>query len=362
MRKNPKSHSSTTLRRSRRAPKSMLAKWPLKTRLPLSALAALTMLTALTACDSAVSRSLRDEREDRLYQSAMTDYNAGRIDAAVKGFEAVVRANPANAEARFQLACLLHDAKKDFAGAYCAYREFLLRSPDGEKAALAKQRLDVCERELAMVLAERHRLTADKPTSEAIDALRSEAKAAKTRVAQLEKQLVAAKAQQTALINERKRLLAAARGEDESLQTTKNPEVREIKDLLDEKDESAEHIAIADDAAALRAEEKEETTGHDAIAGGAAALRAEEKSETAMAGSSLLPRRTAGDAARAEKPAAEKQAARPPTYEVQEGDTLYKIAVRFYGSMRAWKLIRDANKTLISTDGRVNAGDTIRLP
>ena len=162
MRKNPKSHSSTTLRRSRRAPKSMLAKWPLKTRLPLSALAALTMLTALTACDSAVSRSLRDEREDRLYQSAMTDYNAGRIDAAVKGFEAVVRANPANAEARFQLACLLHDAKKDFAGAYCAYREFLLRSPDGEKAALAKQRLDVCERELAMVLAERHRLTADK--------------------------------------------------------------------------------------------------------------------------------------------------------------------------------------------------------
>ncbi|MBO7684125.1 MAG: LysM peptidoglycan-binding domain-containing protein [Kiritimatiellae bacterium] len=73
--------------------------------------------------------------------------------------------------------------------------------------------------------------------------------------------------------------------------------------------------------------------------------------------------RSTGDDVRAEKPSQEgRLAARPPTYEVQEGDTLYKIAVRFYGSIRAWKLIRDANKALISTDGRVQAGETIRLP
>ena len=322
----------------------------------------LATLTALTACDSSASRSLRGEREDRLYQSAMTDYKAGRIDAAAKGFEAVVRANPSNSEARFQLACLLHDAKKDFAGAFCAYSEYLMRSPDSEKAALARQRLAVCERELAVALAERHKLIADKSANEALETLRREAKESKARVAQLEKQLVSAKAQQEALILERKRLLAAARGEDESLQVSKRPNVKELKDLLDEKAESPDHVAIADDAVALRAEGNEETTDHAAVAGVAAALRGEAKDEAALAGSSLLPPRSTGDVVRAEKPAADRPAARPPTYEVQEGDTLYKIAVRFYGSIRAWKLIRDANKTLISTDGRVQAGETIKLP
>ena len=320
-------------------------------------------LAALTACDPSASRSLRDEREDRLYQSAMADYKAGRVDAAAKGFEAVVRASPSNAEARFQLGCLLHDAKKDFAGAFCAYSEYLMRSPDSEKAALARQRLAVCERELAVTLAERHKLVADKSAGDALEALRREAREAKARVAQLEKQLASAKAQQEALVSERKLLLAAARGEDESLKAAAKPDVREIKDLLDEKDEDAGHVAFADDLAALRAEGREEATDRAAIAGAAAALRGEEKAEAALAGSSLLPPRSTGDVVRAEKPSQEgRLAARPPTYEVQEGDTLYKIAVRFYGSIRAWKLIRDANKALISTDGRVQAGETIRLP
>ena len=52
----------------------------------------------------------------------------------------------------------------------------------------------------------------------------------------------------------------------------------------------------------------------------------------------------------------------PSTYVVQEGDTLYRIAVRFYGRLSAWKKIRDANKAVISNDGRVRAGDTITLP
>ena len=60
--------------------------------------------------------------------------------------------------------------------------------------------------------------------------------------------------------------------------------------------------------------------------------------------------------------AAAEKARRPPTYVVQEGDTLYKIALRFYGRVAAWRLIRDANKTLISNDGRVRAGQTITLP
>ena len=97
-----------------------------------------------------------------------------------------------------------------------------------------------------------------------------------------------------------------------------------------------------------------------------AALKREESVESAL-GTPLLTQRTAEQTAELNKAAEEKsakpkEAARPETYEVQEGDTLYKISMRFYGTIRAWRKIRDANKALISTDGRVQAGDTIRLP
>ena len=305
--------------------------------------AALAALTALTACDPAATRDVRGERENRRYQAAMADYKAGRVDAAASGFEAAAREDPSNAEARFQLGCLLHDAKKDAAGAFCAYREYLMQRPDGDKAALAKQRLDVCERELAAMLAERHKLVADPAVAEAQEALRKEAKEARARVAQLEKELASAKASMEALAAERTRLLAAVRGEDETTVASKGPDVKEVKDLLDlleEENENTNHVAIADDAAALRREDLAESA----------------------TGPSLLPPRATGDVVKVEKKTDEKAAVRPATYEVQEGDTLYKIAIRFYGSIRAWRMIRDANKTLISTDGRVQAGQTIRLP
>ena len=53
---------------------------------------------------------------------------------------------------------------------------------------------------------------------------------------------------------------------------------------------------------------------------------------------------------------------RPETYTVQEGDTLYRISTRFYGSSAKWRAIRELNKTTISTDGRLRAGQVIRLP
>ena len=52
----------------------------------------------------------------------------------------------------------------------------------------------------------------------------------------------------------------------------------------------------------------------------------------------------------------------PQTYTVQEGDTLYRISTRFYGSSAKWRTIRELNKATISTDGRLRAGQVIRLP
>ena len=74
--------------------------------------------------------------------------------------------------------------------------------------------------------------------------------------------------------------------------------------------------------------------------------------------------RLAEEKAKAEAAAKVKQAeaARPKTYVVQEGDTLYKIAIKFYNRTSAWREIQNANKTAISMDGRVKAGQKIVLP
>jgi LysM repeat protein len=52
----------------------------------------------------------------------------------------------------------------------------------------------------------------------------------------------------------------------------------------------------------------------------------------------------------------------PETYTVEEGDTLMRISAKFYGTNRRWRDIRDANRAVISTDGRVRVGQVIKLP
>lgn len=304
-------------------------------------------MLVLTACDPSGKREAEKERESQAFQSASADYKAGRIGAATKGFAAAVRDDPANAEARFQLACLLHDSAKDPAGAFCAYREYLMQRPSGDKAALAAKRLELCERELAATLAAKHKLVIGSPDSEAMAKLRADMKAAKARIAKLEGELAEASRKMSAMSEEKSRLVATLKGAGADETTVaKRPSVKEIQELLDD-DEGEAPPAVADEAASLRREESVE-----------AALN-----------TPLLSQRTADETAAlkkakaaAEKSEKSKTPTHPETYEIQEGDTLYKISMRFYGTIRAWRKIRDANKALISTDGRVQAGDTIRLP
>ena len=305
-------------------------------------------LSALTGCDPNDRRAAESERGSRLYQAAAADYQAGRIDAAIDGFKKTVREEPSNAEARFQLACLLHDTKKDMAGAFCAYSEYLSQHPDGDKAALAKKRLAMCERELAAILASKYKLTEGKTSDKAAGAMRKELKAASERAAKAERELAEAKHRISGLEGERKRFLAMIKGEGaEAVTASAKPDATELRDLLD--DDGGETAPPS--------------------AGNVAALRGEEAMELAAATSLLAPR-SADETAALKKAAEEKDAAkdaamtpqRPERYEVREGDTLYKIAMKFYGTIHAWRKIREANKALISTDGRVMAGDTIKLP
>ena len=309
-------------------------------------LMALMALTTLTACDAVDHSDLRSEQDDRLYKAAMEDYRSGRMDAAVKGFEKLLAKDPANASARFQLACLLQDVRRDFGGAYCAYREYLQQRPESDKARLAGDRMAMCEKELAKELAAKYGLAAGSGAAvEELEAVRAKLKAAEARVAASEKNIAESLKRIRALSGERDRLMNIVNGVGVGAETaTASPSVKEVRELLDESEDESEPSA--------------------APTGEFASLIKDEQDETAQP--APFPKQAAADPVETEQPVEEKEKpaapARPKTYVVQEGDTLYGIAKRFYGTLTVWKRIRDANKAVISTDSRLRVGDTIVLP
>ena len=290
---------------------------------------AIAALTILTACDYVVRKDVRAERDDRAYRAAMDDYRAGRMDAAIAGLEKAVRNDPSNASARFQLACLHQDVKKDFLSAYCGYREFLLQQPSSDRSKLARERLAACEKEVARTLSSKYGLNASDGLLKELDVVRAELKTAKARVEVAEKNLAGSQERVRTLSADRDRLLAAVRGEEVEEGQGGNG----MKAILKEKD--------------LLEEDRED----------------EESTE-----SSLIPVRKPVETVRQEPQktnaveSAKKVPDRPKTYIVEDGDTLYGVAKKFYGSIQAWKLIREANKAIISSDNRLKAGDTIVLP
>ena len=304
---------------------------------------ALTALTILTACDYVVRNDFRGEREDRVYRAAMDDYRAGRMDAAMSGLEKVVRNDPSNASARFQLACLQQDVKKDFLSAFCSYREFLVQQPECDRAKLARERLAVCEKEAARTLAAKYGLNASDKLVRELDAVREELKSDRARVAAAEKELTASQERIRALSADRDRLLSVIRGEGSGDADETAPVVMKEKDLLDEDEDETAPVVM------------KETDLPDGDLEG-----------EVPAGSSLLPVQKPTEAVKREKKEERapdrKWPPHPKTYVVKDGDTLYGIAKRFYGSILPWKMIRDANKALISSDNRLKAGDTIVLP
>ena len=316
-------------------------------------LTALAILTTLTACDYVARKDLADERESRSYRAAMADYKAGRLDAAVAGFAKTIREEPANAGARFQYACLLQDSGKDPLGAFCAYHEYISQHPESDKAEVAAKRMAICEKEVARLLAKKHGIAEDDAARmRELEGAKREAEELRGKLAAAEKELVGCRRRISGLVAERGRLVAVVKGvgadDDQQLDA---PDKKELAEILEgDEPDDGERSRIAADVATLRAEEKSEL----------------------LTGPSILPARKKEDV---EKRDAEREAERkrkeaeaasvpkhPQTYVVQEGDTLYRIAVRFYGRLSAWKKIRDANKTIISNDGRVRAGDTITLP
>ena len=241
------------------------------------------------------------------------------------------------------------DLKKDHLSAYCGYREFLLQHPESDRSKLAKDRMAICEKEMVRTLATKHGLNSAEESEKRLASALAEIKALKDRVAAAEKNLGSSQERVRALSAERERLLGTIKGVGEG-----GSEASDSQSILKEK-------------TSLDRETAEETDRRQDILS-AKRLLDEGEGDEVSTGSSLIPVRKPEDVAArgavtpTEKKDEDKGPARPKTYVVEEGDTLYGIAKRFYGSIRPWKAIRDANKALISSDNRLKAGDTIVLP
>jgi len=299
------------------------------------------LLFTFIGCDYADRRVTDGERADRLYQAAMEEYAAGRLDKSIAAFEKVLRSNPGNASARFQLACLLQDHRKDPLGAICNYREYAALCPKGDKVRIATERSAACERMLATALVKKYDLGGSVAQDEANQRLKADKEslgkaleASRKETEKLHGELDALRRE-----NERVRRMALTGPSDEAPAAKTTPRMPDEKDLLEE-EVGVDRIKLSSDIDNLIVEEQDET------------------SQVSPFGKTVRKPEEPAKAAPAEPP----HEPRPKTYVVEEGDTLFKLAVRFYGRRSAWTVIRDANKATVSSDGRIKAGQTLRLP
>ena len=322
---------------------------------------------ALAGCDPLKSASSeeRSDRASRHYSEAMAELQAGHVDTAIKLFQSVVSAEPGNGNAHFQLAALLEDAKKDYLGAIVHYRLYLMIRPEADKATVASDRLKGCETRYAAAVLEKagteNRFAAE------LEKLRKEHEQCGAKEAKLAEALDSAKREIETLKRDvamKKKMLAsaAALGDESSAAKPARRNLRPTDAELLEDESEGDRVLSSADIKNLRAmlDEDERTASAPRLKGSAAAAGGDEASDS--------PSLSTGKVAAVANPFARKKdgAAKhrqiPETYTVEEGDTLMRISAKFYGTNRRWRDIRDANREIISSDGRVKMGQVIKLP
>ena len=328
-------------------------------------------LAALVGCDRAHSLSEIEaqERSTRLYTNAMDDYRAGRLEAAIKGFERVVLDEPKSYSAHFQLATLLHDVRKDYIGAISHYRDYLALRPASDKATVAIDRMKLCETLLASDIVKKAAVGPETIKKEN-QKLTEERDALALKIRKLEVALDEARNTITGLKKDNEsqhKLLAKLSAADDggSAPATAKEALAELKaleaeatrrrikptdaELLDD-DEGTSSPTVRSRASEI-AKYREEAAREEA---------ADRKSRYVQAPSTNKAPASLRDAASKKKKA--PLIGRPESYTVQEGDTLFAISTRFYGNASRWRAIRELNKATIPFDGRLRAGQVIKLP
>ncbi|MDD4016619.1 MAG: LysM peptidoglycan-binding domain-containing protein [Kiritimatiellae bacterium] len=365
------------------------------------------LLAGLMACGSGcdkhgIAAVENTERTSVLYRKAFTAEQSGDLDEAIHLYNRLLVEEPKSFSAHFQLATLLHDHAEDYIGAVYHYKQYLYLRPETEKSTLAQDRIRIAEQLLApqilkkvgdsvQGISQAHLLKENERLNRIITALEGEKSVLMEAKTAADKELGTLRGDNTRL----RELLQKMRVNE----TVSEPARGLTQRAGDAMRSVAEEEPITKtDTKSLRALRKEamdisengvKTQGRKPLVEVPSTEAVLKKVQTRLTGSPETPVTTA-HADATEKKDAEPVSSRKidktslsalslfgkedkkenntktrgeqKTYVVQPGDTLFRVAEKFYGDSMGWKKIRDANRTRIDPDGRIRAGQIIVVP
>ncbi|MDD4101640.1 MAG: LysM peptidoglycan-binding domain-containing protein [Kiritimatiellae bacterium] len=337
-----------------------------------------------------------NERGSALYRKAFAAEQSGDIKEAIRLFNRVLIEEPRAFSAHFQLATLLHDHEEDYISAIYHYKQYLYLRPESEKKTLATDRIRIAEQLLApqilrkvgdsvQGLSAAHLLQETDRLNRLITAMEGEKSVMQEEKERVEKEM-------EALANDNRRLrdiLAKLRVSEDGTSAPHEP--------LSKQDEPAENQAAAartdsknlralrEEAAAIAKSGESRTETRKPLVDVPSDEEVLQKVKTRLTGEPVPapPPQSARETSKIEVPgkndkpdlsaysifakeskrdkdSATNREAR--TYVVQPGDTLFRVAEKYYGDANLWKRIREANRTRIDPDGRIRAGQIIIIP
>ncbi len=357
----------------------------------------IALLAACTGCDkSDVTTAEAEERGSALYRKARNAEQSGDIKEAVRLYTQVLIEESKSFSAHFQLATLLQDHEENYVAAIYHYQQYLFLRPESEKSTLAQERIRICEQLLApqilrkvgdsvQGISQAHLLKENERLNRIITSLEGEKSVRQEALVKSEKELEALRGD-----NARLREILQKMRVSETVAVPQESLLKRVEAAVRSKDEAPAPARL--DANTLRALREEAAAAADKGAAGRKPLvdvpsteAVLKKVQTKLAGEPEkqpeAPQKEPAASAPAEKPdkavlsalslfGRDKDEKREKavrsgeqrTYVVQPGDTLFRVAEKFYGDSTSWKKIRDANRARIDPDGRIRAGQIIVVP
>jgi nucleoid-associated protein YgaU len=345
---------------------------------------------ALAGCGGAgIAEAERGERNSSLYRKAFAAEQAGDTKEAVRLLNRVLVEEPRSFSAHFQLATLLQDSEEDYIGAIYHYKRYLDLRPESEKTGMATNRIRVAEQRLAPQILKKvgdsvtgisqaHLLKENERLNRALTTLEGEKSVLLEEKEKAEKALAGLKGDNERLRDVLRKMRVGEAGQPEDAVTARQAgaQARETPDAADAAGTDAKTLKALREEAGRLAREGANPPEHkpldrkaliDVPTTESVLKRVEEK----LAGEPPAKPDTPAVADKPDvsalpfgkkdkKPAPAGDPSR--TYVVQPGDTLYRVAERFYGDSMKWKKIRDANRANVDPDGRLRAGQIIVVP
>jgi len=292
------------------------------------------------------------DRENPTMKRALDAEQVGDLNTAIRLYEDVLLDTPRLAEAHMQLAVLLQDYRKDYMGAIYHYRQYQHLRPDNEKKVIIGERVRISEQLLVAQMMSRGDLEISR-----------------------EQQKLAAEVQ---LLNQR---LSIEAGEKAALSDQKSLLERQVTDLCmatNRLQRLVDRLQLPGpvETAPPPPREKISTLSRmtppapppSAPAPVAHPAAAEHVPETTIMAISqrIDSANTSGARTSESTPTSTVETLSVPagvkSYVAQPGDSVYRIAERFYGDPNQWRRIRDANRDRLGPDNLVHVGQTILIP